>query len=341
MRRHTRLCILAAAIGVTVLVGACMTFPHSGLRKASSGILFDHAKHIEEGLECDMCHEIADGLASLPNHETCSNCHEINEEEPTEEECRICHANEDCAVAERVRLLGPELIFSHEPHVAGEIECGKCHPGPGSGVLAEAPSMSWCMDCHGGSTPELNECAVCHSEIRMDVVPSHRAGNRILHDAPELWEHVHGPESRAEPAFCAICHESTAFCGDCHESKLPRNHTIAWRRRTHGQRASWDRRNCAVCHEEDSCVQCHKNTKPRSHRGGWDSPLHRHCRVCHFPARKTNCVVCHESIDHHTAQPSPHNFLAYPTPCSRCHRRGLSMRAPHPLNSTAQCLSCH
>ncbi|MCC6487883.1 MAG: hypothetical protein IT364_10320, partial [Candidatus Hydrogenedentes bacterium] len=139
----------------------------------------------------------------------------------------------------------------------------------------------------------------------------------------------------------ALCHTDQSFCDDCHTTAAPDSHTASWRRKTHGMQASFDRNNCSVCHEEDSCLKCHSNTEPESHRQAWGPPANHHCTTCHYPPSKTNCVVCHESIEHPSALPSPHRVLLYPAQCAQCHPGGQTTRAPHPMNSTVNCRFCH
>ena len=201
--------------------------------------------------------------------------------------------------------------------------------------------MAFCVDCHAKTRPELTECKVCHSEISKETKPQYRATAHIPHDAPQIWETVHGQQWRDDPAFCKKCHESQTFCEDCHRKNAPSNHTISWRRKTHGLRAEWDRSKCAVCHEEDMCLRCHKHTEPSSHRAGWGEPGNRHCLSCHYPPQETNCTVCHESIDHRSAPRSPHDAGLYPPRCAVCHPGGVPYRAPHPINSTVRCVTCH
>lgn len=326
---------------MSVLIGACMTMTGGRSKPGASGILINHEFHTEEGLDCSTCHELEDGAMSMPTHDLCSVCHEFDVDNPVEEECSLCHTREDYTAGPRDAVLPSEIIFAHEPHAASEIECATCHTNPDARVLVNAPIKPFCMDCHGETEARLNECSVCHSELNTNVVPTHRGGARIQHDAPEIWEAVHGRESQVDPQYCAMCHELQSFCDDCHQREEPRNHTVAWRRKTHGVKARWDRTNCAVCHEEDSCIKCHQNNEPTSHGRGWAEPADRHCVSCHYPPTDTNCVVCHEAIDHRTADRSPHRLGIYPANCALCHPGGLPLRAPHPTNSTTKCQFCH
>lgn len=331
-------------IGLSAFAGACITLGHVQKGKPDRGIAFTHAKHAERGLDCSVCHapEGEDGARlTMPTHEVCGTCHDIPEEWTDTTTCKLCHTREDLSLDERKPALDAEKIFSHTPHLNKEIACDTCHKNPDKSVLPAGPVMKACMDCHGQTRASLNECAVCHKTITEETRPTHRSGARIAHDAPQIWEHVHGQESRVDPAYCALCHNKETSCDDCHRKSPPSSHTVSWRRKTHGLRATWDRSKCAVCHEEDSCMKCHKNTEPSSHRGGWDSPANLHCVSCHYPPERTNCTVCHEEINHERAMPSPHGIGLFPTPCGLCHPGGLPNRAPHVQNSTVRCVVCH
>lgn len=313
--------------------------------KADRGMKFSHQLHVEQGLDCTNCHnpESDDGAHfDMPSHDVCSVCHDIPESLEDNGECAFCHAREDYSTDERIRPLNEEIIFTHAPHTDGEIECSVCHQNVDQAAVLPAPTMEVCMDCHEDARPELNECSVCHKEITAETLPKYRNGQRIPHDSPQIWEHAHGQESLVDPQFCALCHDSPETCDTCHRKNPPQNHTLSWRRKSHGLEAGWNRNKCSVCHEEDSCLQCHQNNKPSSHRGGWSEPLNRHCVSCHYPPDEaSNCTVCHEEIRHDTALPSPHTLGIFPANCALCHPGGLPNQAPHFMNSTVHCLVCH
>jgi hypothetical protein len=345
--RHTVL-LGVAALALSVFVGACMSLRNgrpAGPAAAERGLKFSHALHLEQGLDdCSMCHDTASDLPfhlSMPAHDLCSVCHEIDTEAEEPAGCDVCHLHEDGRVVPRASAFGEDIKFTHAPHIEAELACAQCHESPDEGALRLVPLKPFCMDCHGNTDPKLLECAVCHETTSQDTVPRFRQGVRIPHDAPALWERAHGHEARIAPEYCALCHDEQASCEDCHSRTAPKNHTIAWRSRTHGLQATWDRNSCAVCHEENFCIKCHQNATPSSHRGGWGHPLNRHCVNCHYPPERTNCTVCHERIDHGRAMPSPHTFGVYPANCAMCHPGGLPHRAPHMMNSTVSCVVCH
>ena len=364
---------------LAVLAGACMTYKAARGPKGDRGIRMGHAVHTEEGLDCTDCHVFEEELP-FPTHETCGICHDIEEDTPSKE-CKVCHTYDELLVEPYVSKLPDDVRFSHASHMAEDLECGTCHPDPDGRLFAGEAVKASCMECHADADPSLNECDVCHREIRVDVRPKFRGSTAISHDIAELWERTHGRESRVDPTYCAYCHDTEAYCEDCHTKNPPSSHTLSWRRRTHGLNADWDRRTCATCHEEDFCVKCHQNTAPSSHRrgwrkrhgfeaawnqdrctvcheedacvkchrttpptshlAGWTRPINGHCKSCHFPATTTKCAMCHESIHHRSALPSPHTFGIYPKRCGLCHPGGLPRRAPHVLNGSVRCEGCH
>lgn len=329
----------ALAVLVSVLGGACAAYKAAPAAKEDRGIKFSHEIHKDLG--CTDCHSLEDSSATIPGHDVCSTCHEINMDEPSEEACAFCHSREGLEVLERKALLDEDIKFSHQAHEAKEVACAQCHANPDQAVLPAVALKPFCMDCHGKVSPALNECAVCHKETNRETVPQFRGETRIQHDAPAIWENVHGQESRVNPQYCALCHDQQNSCDACHQENPPDSHTVSFRRRTHGLQATWDRQRCAACHEEDSCRKCHENTAPRSHRGGWGGITNTHCVSCHFPPEETNCTVCHEEIEHEKALPSPHAVGLYPPRCGVCHPAGNPYRAPHLRNSTVRCGVCH
>jgi len=323
------------------LLAACMTY--TGVRRATAdrGLRFSHPQHVEEGLGCTDCHEGEGDEPVLPDHDLCGTCHDIDVDNIDAEACGVCHTHPEQAVRPRTKILDAERKFAHAPHTAKDIACETCHPDPDAATLPKGAVKPFCLTCHGDTDPALTTCDVCHSEIRRDVRPTYRGATRIPHDTPQIWERRHGQEWKLAPDYCALCHDEEASCEACHRTQPPRSHTVTWRRQRHGLRATWDRAKCSVCHEEDSCQKCHRNTTPSSHRGTWDRPTNGHCRSCHYPPGRTNCTVCHESVEHASAMRSPHDLVLYPRPCGLCHPGGRPHRAPHPTNSTVRCRQCH
>lgn len=348
--------VLVGLVAFSVLAGSCMTARELSRndKKAAldRGYIFSHAVHVEAGMDdCTVCHDPAAGnptALSTPGHDLCSVCHEIPEsnmvapEDPLEQEkCTFCHTRPDYSVSPWKSSLSDEVKWQHAAHITAEISCATCHTELDTRSIATMPSKAFCMDCHQQSGPEMNACAVCHSTITMDSIPQFRNGERVAHDSPEIWKKLHGREARVDAAYCAMCHESQNRCDDCHSVMQPDDHTLAFKNRTHGHIASWDRNSCAACHDESFCVKCHQESTPASHHAGWAEPRNTHCVNCHMPAERTGCVVCHENIEHESARPSPHSVGIFPPNCAECHPGGLPHQAPHLLNSTVHCVVCH
>ena len=221
-----------AVIGITVLLGACLTYEGMKYRPSARGILFAHAKHADT--DCDSCHSITDGEPTMPNHDVCSVCHDIDITKPSPEACGFCHTEPDQTVQPRKKVLSDEQVWRHQPHLDADVSCATCHANPDKGVVSQQPLKPFCMDCHEKKEARLNECPVCHSTVRKDVVPQYRYGARIQHDAPQIWENIHGQEAMKDQAYCALCHDQESSCEECHRTNPPKNHTIAWKRQTHG-----------------------------------------------------------------------------------------------------------
>ena len=341
MRRRSA--VYAAAL-LAIVLGSWAGLSAPAARDPDRGLTFSHDLHVDRHeLDCIDCHRFFPGGEPLPDHALCGVCHEIDEQAPEPEQCGRCHTRADYSVDPLEPSLTAEQRFVHEPHLAQGVDCTVCHPNPQKRRLVRGPLMAFCLDCHEARGESLTECSVCHNEITQESRPRFRGAGRILHDNPQAWQRLHGREYQVDPQFCALCHEDyEASCDACHRQNRPDSHTVSWRRTTHALHASWDRARCAVCHEEDSCLKCHQNTKPRSHRrGGWGNPADLHCTTCHFPESSGNCTVCHETIEHLDARPSPHSRGSFPVNCGLCHPGGNPFRAPHPLNATIRCAECH
>ncbi|OGL42160.1 MAG: hypothetical protein A3C43_10290 [Candidatus Schekmanbacteria bacterium RIFCSPHIGHO2_02_FULL_38_11] len=267
----------------------------SGCREDEMGLNFSHKKHTgaeELNIACDTCHKIADdGIkSSIPTHEECSQCHDIDEKQPSEE-CLICHSRKDKKVEVRKKISTVEdLIFSHQIHIDQGFECDACHVKIRKTlkfVIPDIPNMAICMKCHkekGGSL----ECKTCHKRIREGTMPkSHGlAESPISHNA--TWRIMHGSEVEKDGKKCYMCHQKSD-CDECHTSQKPKSHTLTWKQEVHGRFATMDRYKCVVCHEADFCSRCHQE-RPTSHYSS--NFILTHKNVAGMNAR--SCVVCHE-----------------------------------------------
>lgn len=347
--------IVLAVYFVGSVLAACTVLRENNAAPPANGLVMNHPVHIEQGMDCSDCHDFAAGPEfAVAGHDTCVICHEIPENEPTAQSCRLCHTRDDHTVNPRLAWLTEEVKFDHQIHAAAEVDCMQCHADLDGGGGRRQLTMNFCMDCHAGKPHSgiaasdiaqaafgNNECAVCHKELDADAVPLFRDGHRIAHDSPDVWMQLHGMESHVDPRYCMICHTEQEDCQTCHQIMAPASHTPAWTRRLHGLQARWDRQSCAACHEEESCSQCHMTTAPTSHRGSFTRGMSTHCVQCHFPARD-DCAICHESAPHFTAPASPHNGdFSIPPNCAACHPGGIPGEPPHLLNLSSECNQCH
>ncbi len=349
--------VIATVVMLYALVVACSTLREMTRAKPNRGVFANHEFHVQEGMDCTDCHEFSPGeRATFPDHETCSICHDIPEDTIADASCSMCHTRNDYSVWPQRVVLTEEINFDHTVHLAAAVSCTECHANPDGAPVAAGRLMPLCMDCHEnrefefasiadsgvvGKIFRANECSVCHKELDLDTVPTHRHGTRLAHDSPHAWETLHGSESQLSPQFCGHCHDEQEHCADCHRVTKPQSHTPSWSRKMHGLQAAWDRRSCSVCHEEDSCMKCHDSTQPSSHRGSFDAPQNTHCVQCHFPP-ENNCAICHQSIEHRSAPRTPHDVEGgFPGDCKLCHPGGVGGAVPHLNNFTVNCTFCH
>jgi len=89
-------------------------------------INFSHSFHSDLA-ECSDCHtavleSISLNDRLLPDHENCSDCHEVDDDE----ECATCHIDENY---EALIQSESSLIFNHKFHLNNEMNCEDCHKG--------------------------------------------------------------------------------------------------------------------------------------------------------------------------------------------------------------------
>jgi hypothetical protein len=325
-------------VGMLLAGGGCMLLSESS--PGEKPFAFNHAIHVQQGLECTDCHAGADSRdePGMPVLAQCQLCHQdLDKEKPPEKHATVLFEGK-VFKAQHAMQLGDEVIFSHQAHVARGQECSACHTGIEASERIGPEirmSMDGCTACHAKSataTKAPEDCAVCHKEIRRDREPTSH-----LH----AWTRMHGQVVRAGSEElgdrCSLCHtEST--CTNCHASTPPENHDNFWRIRGHGIAAEVDRTNCAVCHRPDSCERCHADAMPLNHTGMWGTPRDTHCTACHFPLQSNGCVACHKGTPSHAlATPMPPTH----TPgmnCRQCH--GVTQPLPH-VDNGSTCTMCH
>ncbi|MBK8976691.1 MAG: cytochrome c3 family protein [Planctomycetes bacterium] len=330
----------ALAIGLLATVAGCAFF---ALSDADSGPAFNHKKHAEEGLECDMCHDTvsSEDAPGMPVLDACMQCHSgiDTEETPPEKQPSAFFDADGKLVNPRRTRLSDEVIFSHLRHVNAELDCAACHGDMTESERVDdsvAVSMADCMACHEqSSTPTRqvpNDCATCHSHLGPNGAPQ-------THD--HNWQRRHGQVVRAHTDGlvnqCSLCH-TEASCQDCHRDQQPQSHNNYFRLRGHGVHASVDRESCTACHRTDFCDRCHRESVPLSHAGSFGAPRNNHCLGCHEPLRSSSCYTCHKDApSHRMAPPKPPDHVASMN-CRLCHGVGLTL--PH-VDNGSDCNACH
>ncbi len=297
---------------------------------------FNHAAHLERGLECISCHSGAEreAKAGMPSKELCNSCHEELDREPgrPREKTVAWFLDErgEPRWSEYTRQSS-EIRFSHAAHAAKKVDCLACHSGmdKNTGIVPSVPQrMDSCVSCH-----RKDDCSTCHTGTARDRSPAnHERG----------WQKLHGLCARqgrgsATANDCTLCHRSDS-CVTCHQTKPPADHTNFWRHAGHGVAAKLDRERCRTCHQSDSCVACHQETAPRNHRGDWNAPRNRHCTSCHLPlsTQSGSCITCHKSTPGHDSAPAKPAWHNAAMNCRSCHTISLK----HPDNGD-NCNSCH
>lgn len=321
----------------------------------NKGITFSHKKHLQEGLECEVCHSnyAKESTAGMPSFDDCNNCHsDIDKTKP--EERRIVNFLIDGKPAwSSVTKLSDELKFSHKVHYDAKVSCESCHKNirESEAVSSElALSMSDCISCHNTREKELNkqvltECSTCHRSITKNTKPSsHNKGWEKFHGQVAKIGGMNGSDTKTQNQ-CSLCH-SEETCTKCHQDNPPESHNNFWRHKGHGVSARIDRKSCAVCHKTDFCQRCHEETAPLNHVGLWGGfgkAANTHCLSCHFPlnSQLQNCYVCHKSTPGHMSAPNKPGTPVHNTQnsadCRFCHSASL----PHRDNPAVDCSNCH
>jgi len=315
-----------------------------------SGIHYSHARHIEKGLkDCNYCHSYKEDMEpDWPKMAKCLTCHMKNYDTRNPKSCLLCHTRPGMKmkIKHNIPKRYRDLKFSHKTHLENNIQCEQCHKGIEKSdaiTLDLIPDMyGSCIPCHKEMGEERIACNVCHKYIKNNRMPLYHEDRWVKHDDVR-WIQRHGSEFYYNQNYCKRCHSDLNWCVNCHQEQKPRNHNNAWRRKTHGFAASWERKKCSVCHQEDFCERCHTSTTPLSHTTSWGgvNTINRHCLNCHFPVSTVSCTVCHPNPAHPSADDSPHPPFIGNCSQSDCHPIGRAGEPPHPEPIGIQCTFCH
>lgn len=158
---------IGVAIGAALLL---LFFTLSQAFKADQPIAFNHKVHLDQGVECDTCHQFykTQSFSGLPHIDTCLECHkEPMTKSPEEEKIRIFAKQGKDLAWKQIHVEPEHVFFSHRRHVVlGKLACQGCHGTIGQSerppsAPAVKMTMSWCMGCHARSKV-TNDCMACH-----------------------------------------------------------------------------------------------------------------------------------------------------------------------------------
>lgn len=143
-----------------------------GFMPTQPGGGFNHQIHAGKlGIDCRYCHTKVEksSEANVPNVATCYGCHSdgklalltngVESHKKKTEFVRTAYKSDESIAWHRVHKL-PDYVrnFPHHAHVRAGVSCYSCH-----GQITALPevyqsqplSMSWCLDCHRNSQPNL------------------------------------------------------------------------------------------------------------------------------------------------------------------------------------------
>ena len=127
-------------------------------------IAFNHAKHMENGLNCTDCHSgvQTQAKAALPSLDVCLGCHQTAlTASPEEEKLRTMAAQGGELEWVQLTQVPPHVFFSHRRHVTvARQACAECH-GPIETFNAP-PQRPW-------RVLNMNTCIGCHQKNKVDT----------------------------------------------------------------------------------------------------------------------------------------------------------------------------
>lgn len=305
-------------------------------------VRMDHALHLQAGMQCKQCHTRIEQsrLSSqndLPTGEACDGCHGDQHPRMAKGEtphCADCHTHVDGQRVTATTIFPkPNLEFSHQAHLARQIDCATCHGDMtkvGRATQAQLPKEAVCLTCHDGQQAS-DRCSTCHpsgTDGRLltrlgdeptapKLLPRGKSARGAEHDLAFVQDHV--GIAKANPELCASCHDNN-FCLDCHAGPIRpmRIHADDYLNR-HPIDARAKTNDCSSCHQlQTECRGCHLRTGVTSegedsafgvgsplrfHPADWSGPpgapqahaisAQRNIATCVSCHGEDTCLACH------------------------------------------------
>ncbi len=203
-------------LGPPVTENACLQC-HLGVERQQGnfqGRRFDHTAHVlGGGLQCSQCHTPFEnhGGITLKSAAACDGCHHP----PVQPlNCARCHAGPGGAPTSTYTL--PRGDFTHQPHLAANVQCSTCHVAPGM----SARGLD-CDGCHAQHHEPQTSCLACHRggalaahkrENHVACVQCHRSVPAIDHWTRQVCTACHAAQTDHHPERqCDVCHKVPAM----------------------------------------------------------------------------------------------------------------------------------
>ncbi len=257
-------------------------------------IRFNHTFHVkDQKLKCETCHKAALTSQSVqdvltPKPTLCDGCHgtdhanldKVREGDDASGQCIFCHVGYrpgDGNKVARFSIPRPNMVFTHEKHIARNINCQQCHGDIQEIELAtrdQMPRMRGCFGCHQRSDAASQgqargACDTCHlkggstdgNRIKTTFATGVMNPPRWMHNAEHAPDFIqrHKYVAANDSQFCANCHKED-FCVACHDGRVrPRSIHPSDYLDMHATEGRLATQKCTSCHREQSfCLTCHQ-----------------------------------------------------------------------------------
>lgn len=285
-------------------------------------LIFNHKFHMEDaGLACEACHKNLDHVdfadaGSMPEMADCSTCH--NNLNATLE-CASCHLN---TLNLRPADHTADFLVTHK-NVArmGDEDCVMCHTNDDCAECHEGANLLFTTS--GSQSDVQTAFGISPTGTRGLVLPRvHDPNFRFTHGLQATGRTVECATCHETQSFCQTCHEAE---GVDVAGKPLWHGGLDWGAIAgvvgtgggrHAELARRDIESCAGCHDpqgtDPTCVLCHndfdgvRGNNPKTHKTGFrnrfseDSNFHSDdsavCYACHTNTQQAGmgfCGYCH------------------------------------------------